>query len=67
MIRVKAEPVNPTTRRYPRTLKDAFPVSENRRSAIETPPPRMRISDRVRWALAIATALYLVTLIRVPH
>ena len=58
MQRVELEPVNPTPRRFPRTLKDAFPVSENRRAAIETPPPPSRL-DRLCWPVAIAMLLYL--------
>ena len=49
--------VNETTKRFPRTLVDAFPDSEGYRDGFELPreePPLTTIFEGACWLLAIA-------------
>ena len=43
-----------TTRRYPRSLRQAFPISEDQRDGVEhvaTSDRWSRLSDRVHWVV----------------
>ncbi len=53
--------VNEHSRRFPRTLKDAFPVSENYRAAIEGPESMHveRVVDIVCFALSILALVWM--------
>ena len=53
----------PTTRRFSRTLQEAFPISEGYRDAIERPrEPHMlrRVSETTCWVLGVSMLVWLV-------
>ena len=57
--RVSAPTVAGGTRRYPRTLEQAFPASEGYRQAVHGPYQRGRLRHALGWALVALLALAL--------
>ena len=47
------EDLNPTTRRYPRTLNEAFPLDADRASWLEAPEPEVPIWNKLLAILAL--------------
>ncbi len=58
-IRVQPEPVPETTRRYPRTLAEAFKQSEGYRRAGWYYPAPAPLMDRISWFIVIGLASWL--------
>jgi hypothetical protein len=53
--------VNETSRRFARNLKEAFPVSENYRAAVEGPEDSTveKVVDVICWILAVASLVWI--------